>query len=240
MSDEGYRDGFMTTQWSLFCHAGAVSEDERAAAIQYLCSHYWRPLYLWLRHHGHDRESAEDAVQGLFESIIQKPDFLNRADPSRGRFRSFVLGALKNHLKDRNKYGSAMKRGGHARIVSMDLDDAEKWLPAVDDDAPFPSFDTHWAWSIMAASLEELSADSSDAMHQALDAWLRGSSPFTTLSQMAATLNATEESVRTRLSRMRRKLRTLVDRRIRETVKSPEDFHEEREYIKQILLRTGH
>ena len=86
---------------------------------------YWPPLYGYLRRHGHDREEAEDLVQGFFARLLERHD-VGTADPSRGRFRSFLLTALKRYAINEHDRATSAKRGGHMPPLSLDFDEAER------------------------------------------------------------------------------------------------------------------
>lgn len=224
---------FHTTRWSLVL-AGHSESCDGSTALNYLCSHYWEPLYIWLRHRGYSIENAEDLIQGFFESVLENPGFLDRADAARGKFRSYIIGALKNYVRDHHKFESAARRGGKNQ-VKIDIDDVEGMIGSVDDISV--AYDRNWALSLMKRALGDLEKRCQTEMDMMIFDWLSGESSFPTLAALAADLNASEESVRTRLSRMRRNLRSMVDIYIRETVATSEDFEEERTYLVS-LLRT--
>jgi RNA polymerase sigma-70 factor (ECF subfamily) len=101
---------FGTTRWSLILAArnrGTPQADEALAA---LCSAYWYPLYAFIRRRGHDPDRAADLTQGFFARLLEKEDF-GSADPSRGRFRAFLLAACKNFLANAHDRDMALKRG---------------------------------------------------------------------------------------------------------------------------------
>ena len=147
---------FPTTRWSLVRAAGR-DEPARREALEALLSTYWRPVYLYLRRKGLPPEAAEDAVQGLFLSLLEH-DALERLDPLRGRFRSYLLTSLEHHLIKLHERGTALKRGGGLRVVSLDTLDAERDLPAIPDD-PGRAFDRAWALSIMARASARLARE---------------------------------------------------------------------------------
>ncbi|PYI72634.1 MAG: hypothetical protein DMF08_05710 [Verrucomicrobia bacterium] len=95
---------FVTTRWSLiFSGAGLGSGDlEMRQALAELCQIYWRPIFLFIARRGYSREDAEDLTQDFFVRIL-KADWLQKADPARGRFRSLLLKSLQNFLKARRR-----------------------------------------------------------------------------------------------------------------------------------------
>src|SRR5580693_4722180 len=101
----GPRHSFQTTSWSL------VRSVRDVKSLSALIAIYWKPLYFFVRQKGHDNESAKDLVQDFLTTLLSKQT-LKKADASRGRFRTFLLVALENFIKDRQKSASREKRGG--------------------------------------------------------------------------------------------------------------------------------
>ena len=94
--------------------AAAAGEDSAAgAAMEQLCRDAWRPLYVFARRWGCTREDVEDAVQGFIASVLARQS-LGTIEAGRGRFRSFLLAGMRNHLSDLHSKATATKRGGGA------------------------------------------------------------------------------------------------------------------------------
>ncbi|HMO66275.1 MAG TPA: sigma-70 family RNA polymerase sigma factor, partial [Verrucomicrobiota bacterium] len=107
----GWLDGgreFRTTQWPQVLQAAEHPAPQADDALAALCRNYWAPLYSYLRRSGHAPQDAQDRVQGFFAALIAGGD-LRAAQPARGRFRSFLLGALKHNLQDERKKSRALK-----------------------------------------------------------------------------------------------------------------------------------
>lgn len=147
---------FPTTRWTLIL---AAREDEgaRRAALETLLATYWRPAYVFLRRKGLAPEDAEDAVQGFFLRFLEG-DALSRLDPSRGRFRSYLLTALERHVINLHERESAVKRGGRVNVVPIEALDAERDLPAIPED-PASAFDREWALSLMERATTRLARE---------------------------------------------------------------------------------
>ena len=124
MSENRSAAGFPTTQWSRVLRAGDARDREGRDALEQLCRDYWYPLYAFARRRGLDREEAGDLVQGFLADLIERGD-LTKADPSRGRFRSFLRTACSHFLSHAREHDRALKRGGGRAPVSIDLRDAE-------------------------------------------------------------------------------------------------------------------
>ena len=97
----------------------------RVKALDNLCRSYWQPLYLFVRRRGHNPQDAKDLVQGFFLKLMEK-NYLNKADTSKGRFRSFLLTALKGFLANEYDRGQAKKRGGGTNAKDLEIDLAER------------------------------------------------------------------------------------------------------------------
>ena len=115
---------FATTHWSVVRAAGRPSSPRYKEALGTLCQTYWFPLYAYLRRQGHNRNQAEEYTQAFFTQLLEKRG-LRLADSSRGKFRSFLLAALKNFLADERDRALARKRGGGRKIFSLDFENAE-------------------------------------------------------------------------------------------------------------------
>ena len=146
------RAAFAETRWSVVLKAGTDSEgDEKKRALEDLCRTYWPPLYAWLRASGHSREDAEDLVQSLFHEILTS-DILAGVDRDRGRFRSFLMTALKNLVVDEFRRRTAVKRGGGAVTVPFDVSEGELLVETADRSlSPDAGFDRNWARTVVAA-----------------------------------------------------------------------------------------
>jgi RNA polymerase sigma factor (sigma-70 family) len=112
--------GFAATRWTLVLAAARGSPTPRAAeAMGELCRAYWYPLYAYVRRRGHDAHEAEDLTQEFFLRLLAK-DFLAGVDPHKGKFRAFLLAAIKHFLSNEWDRAKAQKRGGGRRMLSLD------------------------------------------------------------------------------------------------------------------------
>ena len=152
-SAPGHGGLFPTTRWTLIL-ASREGDEARRAALEALFTTYWRPVYVYLRRKGLAPEAAEDVVQGFFASLLER-DFLERADPARGRFRAYLRVSVDHYLANLYEKEAARKRGGGVRFVSLDVVLAERDLPAAPE-APDAAFDREWAVAVMERSLGRL------------------------------------------------------------------------------------
>ena len=119
--------GFQTTQWALVGAAQSDGAPTQAEALEALCREYWYPLYAYVRRRGYAAPEAEDLTQEFFRRLIEK-DYLKAADPERGRFRTFLLVAMKRFLANEWRHAHALKRGGGHVHFSIDAAAAEHRL----------------------------------------------------------------------------------------------------------------
>ncbi len=110
---------FATTHWSVVLATGDPSAPKAAEALETLCRTYWYPLYAYVRRHGYGPEDAQDLTQDFFLHLLQSHS-ISGASREKGRFRSFLLGALKHFLSDAKDRAGAKKRGGGQVIISWE------------------------------------------------------------------------------------------------------------------------
>ena len=115
--------GCTETRWSLVTLAGSSASSNSKEALAKLCESYWHPLYSFLRRQGHATHDAEDLTQQFFARLLTMNTFAS-ADQTKGRFRSFLLGALKNFVVDDYRRSTSLKRGGEQQALPFDLDEA--------------------------------------------------------------------------------------------------------------------
>lgn len=212
----GGRNSFQTTSWTL------VRSVRDLKALESLISIYWKPLYFFVRQKGNDNENAKDIVQEFLTTLLSK-NTLHRADESRGRFRTFLLAALENFMKDRLKSAFREKRGGGQKIVSLDFCSGERefGLQVQAGEPPETVLNRAWARSLWETSLAELEGEAShlEAFKMYLaDADFKAISAKTGLSEGAA---------KTAVHRMRGQLRDVITAHIRQTVSGEEDLKAE-------------
>src|SRR3954462_3818591 len=116
-SPSSERQWFASTHWSAVLSTGQPDSPQAAKAREKLCRSYWPPLYSYVRRQGHAPEDAKDLTQAFFTKLVEK-DFWARADPRKGRFRSFLLTALRQFLLDHRDFVRTAKRGGGVLFIS--------------------------------------------------------------------------------------------------------------------------
>jgi RNA polymerase sigma factor (sigma-70 family) len=218
---------FATTQWGLVVSAGE-SSPAAMEAMSNLCQAYWRPLYCFARRRGHSPHDAQDLTQEFFSRLMEA-NYLHRADPQKGRFRSFLLGAFKNFLADEFDRSSAARRGGGAHVISLDSEEAESLLE--NDSAlqmsPDDTYDRQWVLAILERSLvalrKEFEAAGRIEVFNAIKDCLVDDKPPGSYLDKAARLGVSANSLAVSVHRMRKRYRELVRAEISATVSSPSD-----------------
>jgi RNA polymerase sigma factor (sigma-70 family) len=200
---------FQTTNWSLVFAAGASPE-----ALNELCARYWPPVFAWLRRSGCDRAEAEDMTQAFFARLLEHRDF-SRADPQRGKFRSFVLGSLKHFVSNARDHAQAQKRGGRAIHVELDLDESDDAL------TPDQIFEKRWALAVLDGAMRRLREAGEP---EYLLPFLTGEQSY---ADVAAERNVSEGALRVAVHRMRKRFREQLRRDVAETIDDPRGVDEE-------------
>ena len=130
MTNPRRNDEFRTTHWSVVVSSREQDSDIRQSSLSELCEAYWYPLFVYLRRKGHGPEQSADYVQGFFAELIDK-DFLNAVSPEKGRFRWFLMSAVKRFVAKQVEKNAAQKRGGRQPTLSLNIDDAEQRLSLI-------------------------------------------------------------------------------------------------------------
>lgn len=200
---------FLTTRWTLVSEAARAGDTQAQAALGELFGVYWKPLYRYARRQGQSAEDAEDMVQGFFAHLLEGGG-LRLADRDRGRFRAFMLGALRNFMANEWRREHRQKRGGFAPHLSLDWQDAESGLrlDAADTCSPDRLFDREWAMALLDGVLDDLERE-----EPGLKQW----KPFLSLSrerlsyaEMAKKFGVTEGAARVGVHRLRKRYRQRV------------------------------
>jgi RNA polymerase sigma factor (sigma-70 family) len=225
---------FATTHWSVVLTAGRADTTRAQAALTKLCQSYWYPLYAYVRRRGYSAHDAQDLTQAFFLCLLERGSFAH-ADQQRGRFRSFLLGAMNHFLADEWKKINREKRGGGQKILSLDLAAAEQRfdLEPADTMTPDKFFDREWATALLNEVLARLKNEYRDKIElfDALRQTLTGSRESQPYTDLAAQLQMNEGAVRVAVHRLRKRYRELLQAEIANTVSSPAEVREELKYL---------
>lgn len=230
---------FCTTHWSMVLAAGRGDSTRARVALEKLCRTYWYPLYAFVRRLGRSPHDSEDFVQAFFAQCLEK-NYLVAADQAKGRFRSFLLIALKRFLANEWDKERTRKRGGGTLTISLDALTAEQRyaLEPAGQLSADRLFERRWALTlldkVLARLREEQIAAGRSAAFEALKDSLTGGRG-TPYAELAVHLGTSEGAVKVAVHRLRQRYRELLEAEIATTVASPEDVAEERRYLLSVL-----
>ncbi len=232
---------FPTTQWSLLARATLDGKTEARTARDELCHRYWLPLNQFIRLRGHGAAEAEDLTQAfllhlLEHSALQKPDRL------KGRFRSFLLGALVRFLGDERDRTEAQKRGGGIAHISLDEESEKEASPPASPREEL-YFDRAWAVATLRSSLERMGEEYGKAGQEQIFAAVRrflpGASEPPSYEEVAAGLGMSVSAFTSELHRFRRRIRELVREEVVATVSTPDEIENEIAHLQRVLMDRG-
>ena len=162
----GTDHGFQRTHWTQIMGARATDEAGRHAAVNDLFVAYWKPVYFYLRRKGYDNETAKDLVQGFFLEVVLGRELIQRADPAKGRFRTFLLTALDRYVISVNRSEGAAKRKPPRGLVHLDGVNWDSVPEPADAVTPDETFNYAWASALLDDVLAELERECVEAGRQ--------------------------------------------------------------------------
>ena len=236
--------GFASTQWSMVLAARDGSSETAGAALEILCATYWRPLYSFVRRSGRSVEDAQDLTQSFFSRLLEK-DYLRRVDPALGKFRTFLLAALRNFLTNEWRREQAGKRGGQAQFLSVEemIRGEEHYAAGASVfGTPEQVYERNWALALLERAARRLEEEFATAgkshIFAHLKPYLEGERDTVRYAQVAAALGWSEVSVRVAVHRMRGRFRDLLEQDVAATLSDPRDstaLEEEMRYLLTVL-----
>ena len=227
---------FQTTRWSLVLATRADRASARLA-LEELFRIYRSPILAYVRRHTASAAEAEDLTQAFLLKFIES-QALDRADPTRGRFRNYVLTALQRFLGHACSYAAAQKRGG-GRIATSLPAEAIDALPADPDESPERVFEREWAWTVLRRALARLEAEMDEsgdrARYDVLRDCLLESPDHDQHGRLAETLGLKRNTVAVLVHRLRLRLRELVRLELAETLAEVGDLEDEMATLRSAL-----
>jgi RNA polymerase sigma factor (sigma-70 family) len=226
---------FKSTHWSVVRKASNPDLPSAVEALSQLCRDYWYPLYAFVRRRGYSHEDAQDLTQEFFARLVEK-HFVQKADQARGRFRTFLLSSLGNFLNNEWDKRKTIKRGGQCCFVSWEKLGAE----ARYGQEPFSNlsaeklYDRSWAMTLLEKATEALrrehKAAGEQAVFEALLGFLSGIQNQEPYEDVAARLNLSEDAVRMRVHRLKRRFGKLLREMVADTVE-PDEIDDEMRHL---------
>jgi RNA polymerase sigma factor (sigma-70 family) len=233
---------FQTTRWSLILSSirGETAEARAQEALTQLCRIYWRPIYAFIARHGHSDLDAQDLTQDFFLAIL-KGKLLEKADPGRGRFRSFLLKSLQNFLHDARDKARALKRGGGANLIAWD-----EWMAEAPSHLTIPAaalerwpaervFDARWAATLAEQALRRLAEECESRgrrrVFDTLSKVLVAERGDVSYDELARELSISTTDVKRLLHQLRQRYGKLLRAEIAHTVGNKTEVEEELRYL---------
>ena len=208
------------------------NSSEARESLEKLCRAYWRPLYSFVRSQGESPLDAQDLIQAFFARLVEK-DYLQSVHPDRGRFRSFLLAALKHFLSNERDKARAKKRGGGQVFISIDVHDAETHhrFEPIEHLTPQKIFERQWATSLLERTMlrlrEEYTSQRKVALFEELKATLTDGPDSTPHGALAARLDLSVAAVKMAVHRLRQRYRQALRAEVANTVASPGEVEDE-------------
>jgi len=223
---------FLTTRWTLVASAGGVESRPAEEALEAICRAYWFPLYAFVRRYGHAREQAEDLTQAFFVDLLERKPW-QQLDQQRGKFRAFLLVALKNFLANHRETTRCQKRGGDASHLSMDWLNADSRFHLADDPHATPDHTCDREWGVRLLELvldhlkEEAAKEGSTDRFEILKDFLNTPGGEASYTAVAETLGINPGAARVAVHRLRKRYRQLLREEIARTLADPAMVEEE-------------
>jgi RNA polymerase sigma factor (sigma-70 family) len=235
----------MTTRWSAVLLSAQSQAPGSDQAREEFCRLYWYPLYAFIRRRGYNADDARDLTQGFFLFIFDHKA-LQRATPTKGKFRSFLLGSLKNYLSNEYQRENAIKRGGKIDFVSVDFSDGEDRYSREPTDSLTPEkiFDASWALTLLRRAIEQLKEEYSAQGKATVFETLR---PFLDVSGQAAApsyeivaekLGVSGAGVKTLIHRLRKRYSEILRESVAQTVADPGEIDDEIRSLCEALIAS--
>jgi len=234
---------FVTTRWNLILSgvdSEKTDENQIRAALAELCRIYWRPIFFFVARRGYSPEDAEDLTQDFFLRIL-RGDWLQKADPTRGRFRSLLLKSVQNFLNDAGDRTKARKRGGDVSFVSWD-----PWMTEAPSELALSNealtswtaerlFDAGWAATIVQRAIRRLSEECERKgrlrVFELLNPYLTAERDDISYARLATKLRVSEATVKKLLYHMRQRYRFLLRNEVSQTIADPAEVEDELRYL---------
>lgn len=226
------KEAFKTTRWSMVIRASDLESDAAKRDMEHLCRACWYPIYAFVRRQNYSPEDAQDLAQGFFVHVLEN-NVLAHADPERGRFRSFLLGALRHFVSNEARKQRTEKRGGKVTFVPLEGESDEERFDReiAHPDSPERLFERNWAENLLQRAVKALEADYEGAgklhLFKALQPYLAGSANPNSYEELAKELGMSTGTVAVSVFRMRKRYGELLRNEIAQTVDDPADVEHE-------------
>jgi DNA-directed RNA polymerase specialized sigma24 family protein len=234
---------FASTRWTIVLDAGEshTPSDQALSALSELCRIYWRPIFLFLRRQGSNPDDAQDLTQGFFAHLIESRAYA-RADPEKGRFRSFLLGALKHFVAHARAHDGRQKRGGGMILGLLDTAAiAEADARAVGSQAWSAErvYEREWAETLLRTALDRLAEECAlagkDELFKHLNSHLSVTSEAVPYEEMSLQLGRPVTTLRSDVARLRSRYRAILREEVGGTVAKASEVDAELRHLCEVL-----
>jgi RNA polymerase sigma-70 factor (ECF subfamily) len=231
---------FVTTRGSVVLSARDRASPQSDEALEMLCRAYWHPLYADVRRQGHSPDDAQDLTQGFFVRLLQK-DYLQAVAREKGRFRTFLIVALKRFLANEWDRARAPKRGAGHIPLSLDASAAETRyrVEPADTLSADRIYERRWALTLLNQTLnrlrQEFAAGGKAREFDSFKVFLTAEKGTMTYADVAATLGLSEGAARVAVHRLRRRFREVFREEIAHTVASRDEIDGEVRHLLAVL-----
>jgi len=233
---------FLPTHWSVVLAAGWRDSPQATEALERLCQAYWYPLYAYIRRKGYPLEEAQDLTQEFFLHVL-RGEFLSRADRAKGKFRSYLLGALEHFLAKQWRRSHRLKRGGGCQILSLKAEPGESRyrLEPFHELTAEKLYNQSWAMMLLEQAMnalkEECESTGKSQLFEELKTRLDGDDNQASYEEVALRLKMREGAVRMATVRLRRRFGELLRAEIAHTVADPSEVDGEVRFLLAALRR---
>jgi RNA polymerase sigma factor (sigma-70 family) len=236
---------FNTTHWTVVLNAGSDDTALASEALGKLCRSYWPPVNAYVRQRGYPAADAEDLTQQFFARFLEKEHY-RLAQRERGRFRTFLLTAVKHFLVNERERISALKRGGGQALESLDetsLDGERPRIEPADERTAEQAYEKNWAMTLLARVRDQLAADyaadgGADRFAH-LEKFLPGEESDLTYAQAAALLGLSEGTIKSDVHRLKRRYRERLREELAHTVSAPTEIEDELRHLMAVCSRNA-
>jgi RNA polymerase sigma-70 factor (ECF subfamily) len=244
----GVGQAFLTTHWSLIEGLQAGEDDRNRALVELLLARYWKPVYCYLRRRGHPNEEAKDLTQGFFCEVVLGRNLIQKADQTKGRFRSFLLTALNRYVINMQEERAARKRTPGGGLVPLDLAEMTEVPHAMTTLTPEDAFTYAWVSALLEQVLQDVQAgcqkDGKAVYWQifhdrVLRPVLKGAEA-PSLESICRDYGLSDTAQASNMVvTVKRRFRTALTQRVRDSVMSDEEAEAELQEIRRFLPRLA-
>jgi RNA polymerase sigma factor (sigma-70 family) len=228
-----------STRWSLVLAARQQAVPESRKALADLCQIYWPAVYAFVRRQVANLHEAQDLTQAFFAQLLEK-DLLAVAEPSRGRFRSFLLTVVSHFLSNERDKQKALKRGGGKKVFSLDFQqhDSRLSLEPADRLTPDRLFERQWTLALLDRAMSRLRGEYTKAGKEKIFEYCKEAlaRAATSMADIAAQLDITENAAKVATHRLRKRYRELLRQEVAQTLADPAEIDDE---IRQLFAALG-